>query len=287
LLFAIRFWWQRRKWNKSLEKLQHDTDNGSGAENLSHLPGGVPLEGMHSGAADSGGLTALQLQDIRLEEYMSRRGAHSTYTMDTSRTMVEADSGEEMLIDEFGLVYFGKPGKGKKGRNSTTSRTFPSFPDQTTMVGMGIGELDEARLSQRLGITAFPPSLQGLPEMDSSSTQRSDHLRASSGSNPSESLLAPQSRSSVGWNDHPFPSVEPQSREDLGPGWREQPATGDTMVGVGAHHRRYSSDASQTTPTSNGLPAPGMHRHLRSQSSFDLTAEDPLLPPPLQEQNRI
>ena len=284
LLFAVRFWWQRRKWNKSLEKLQLDTDNSSRAENQSHPPGGVPLERVQSGAADTSGFTTAQLRDLKLDEYMSRKGVHSAYAVDTSRTMVETDTrdnGEEMLVDEFGLVYFGTSGK-KKGKSSTTLRSFPSFPDQATTVGMGIGELDEARLSRRFGLTAFPPAPPGILEVEGSSTRTSDHFRASSGSNPSESLLASQPRSSVGWNDHPFPAIEPPFRENVGQGWREGPGMGDTMVGVGAHHHRGSSDWSnyttQPTPTSGELPAPGVYRHLRAQSSFDHTAEDPLLP---------
>ena len=288
LLFAVRFWWQRRRWNKSLEKIQLDTDNGSGAENPSHPPGGVPLERVHSEAADSSGLTAAQLRDIRLDEYMSRRGIGSTYTTDTSPTMVETDNrdnGEEMLVDEFGLVYFGKPGKGKKAKSSTTLRSFPSFPDQATKVGMGIGELDEARLSRRLGLTAFPPSSTGVLEMDGSGTRRNDHFRTPSGPNPSESLLAPQSRSSAGWIDHPFPAVEPPFREDAGQGWREGPGTDDTMVGVGAYNNRRSSNAARPTSMSSELSPPGVHRHLRASSSFDHMPEDPLLPPPLQGHN--
>lgn len=286
LLFAVRFWWQRRKWNKSLEKLQLDTDNGSGDEGQSHPPGGVPLERVQSGAVDTSGLTTAQLRDLTLDEYMSRKGVHSTYAEDTSRTMVETDNGEEMLVDEFGLVYFGKSGK-KKGKSSTTLRSFPSFPDQATTVGMGIGELDETRLSRRFGLTAFPPTPPGIPEVEGSSTRRSDHFRASSGSNPSESLIDSQPRSSVGWNDQPFPVVEPPFRENVG--WREGPGMGDTMVGVGAHHHRGSSDwsnyAAQPTSTSDGLPAPGVYRHSRAQSSFDHTAEDPLLPPSLHGRN--
>jgi len=290
LLFAVRFWWQRRKWNKSLEKLQLDTDSGLAAESA---PGGVPLDRVQSGAADTSGLTTTQLRDLKLDEYMSRKGGHSTYAVDTSQTMVETDNrdnGEEMLVDEFGLVYFGKPGREKKGKSSnTTLRSFPSFPDQATTVGMGIGELDEARLSRRFGLTAFPPTPPGILEMEASSTRRSDHFRASSGSNPSESLLPSQSRSSVGWNDNPFPVVEPPFRENAGQGWREGPGMGDTMVRVGAHHHRGSSDwsnyAAQPTSTSGELPAPGVHRHLRAQSSFDHTAEDPLLPPSLHGRN--
>ena len=293
LLFAVRFWWQRRRWNKSLEKLQLDPDNGSDAESGSHPSGGVPLGRVRSGAADPSGLTTAQLRDLKLDEYMSRKGVRSTYAVDTSRTMVETDNrdnGEEMLVDEFGLVYFGKSGKEKKGKSSTTTlRSFPSFPDQATTFGMGIGELDEARLSRRFGLAAFPQTPPGILEMEGSSTRRSDHFRTSSGSNPSESLLASQSRSSVGWTDHPFPVVEPPLREDVSRGWREGPGTGDTMVGVGAHHRRGSSDwsnyAEQPTLTSDGLPAPGVHRHLRAQSSFDHTAEDPLLPPSLHGHN--
>jgi len=293
LLFAVRFWWQRRKWNKSLAKLQLDSDDGSGAEGQSHPSGGVPLQRVQSGAADTSGLTTAQLRDLKLDEYMSRKGVHSNYAVDTSRTMVETDdrdNGEEMLVDEFGLVYFGKPGKEKKGKSSTnTLRSFPSFPDQATTVGMGIGELDEARLSRRFGLTAFPPAPPGIPETEDSSTRRGDHFRASGGSNPSESLLGSQSRSSVGWNEHPFPVVEPPLRETVGQGWREGPGMGDTMVGVGAHHHRGSSDwsnySAQPTSTSGELPVHGVHRHLRAQSSFDHTAEDPLLPPSLHGRN--
>jgi hypothetical protein len=299
LLFAVRFWWQRRKWNKSLGKL--DTSNGSDAENPPDSSGDIPLEGVQSGAAGSSGLTAAQLRDLKLDEYMSRKGTHSTYTVDTLQTKVEPDNqdrGEEMLVDEFGLVYFGRPGKGKKGRNSTASHSFSSFPDQATMVGMGIGEADEARLSQRFGFTAFPPSSSGLLGMEDSTRRRSDqsgaHFRTPSEPNPSEPLLTSQSRSSAEWNDYHFPSVESPLREDAGQGWGEEPGMRDSMVGVGTHNRRRPSSgsndparpiSSRTRTSSSGLPAPSMPRHSRIQSSFDNTAEDPLLPlsPSLQE----
>jgi hypothetical protein len=225
---------------------------------------------------------------------MSRKGIHSTYTVDTSRTRVEPDNqdhGEEMLVDEFGLVYFGRPGKEKKGRNSTSSRSFSSFPDQATVVGMGIGEPDEARLSRRLGLTAFPPSSSGPPGMDGSSLWRGDqssaHFRVSGGTNQSEPLLTSQSRSSIGWNDPYFPTVEPPFREATGPGWDEESEIRDSMVGVGTYGRRRSSSggddstrptSSRTRTSSSGLRAPGVPRHSRVQSSFDHRAEDLLLP---------
>ena len=301
LLFAVRFWWQRRKWNKSLEKVrQLDASNGPDAENPSDSPGDVPLERMESGVADSSGLTTAQLRDLKVDAYMSRKGIHSTYSADTLQTKVEPDDedgGEEMLFDEFGLVYFGRPGKEKKGRSSTSSRSFASFPDQATMVGMGIGEPDEARLSRRLGFTDFPSSSQILPEMDDSNRRRSDqsngHFRTPSGHNPSEPLLASQSRSWVGWNDPPYPSVEPTLGEDVDQGWGEEPGTRDSMVGVGAYRRGRPSDggdragrptSSRTWSPSSELLASGVPRHSRVQSS-DYTAEDPLLPasPSLQE----
>ena len=285
LLFAVRFVWQRRKWNKSLGELRQLDAN---TENPSNPPDDVPLERVQSG---SSGLTAAQLRDLQVDEYMSRKGIHSTYTVDTSRTRVEPndqDDGEEMLVDEFGLVYFGRPaGKEKKGRNSTTSRSLQSFPDQATMVGMGIGEPDEARLSRRLGLTAFPPSSPEPPRVEGwgrrRSDQSSDHFRT----HPSEPLLTSQLRSSVGWNDSPFPAVKSPLEEDVGQGWGEEPGTRDSMAGVGTHNRRRPSDAGigVTRPTSpgsrissSGLPASGVLRHSRVQSSFDHTAEDPLLP---------
>lgn len=278
LLFAVRFWWQRRRWNRSMGKLQFD---GSAAE-MSGSSSGVPLELVHSGATGSSGLTAAELRDLKLDEYMSRKGSHSTYMEDTSRTKVDPDNqdhGEEMLVDEFGLVYFGRPGKEKKGKNTTSLRSFPSFPDQTTTVGMGIGEPDEVGLSRRLGLRSFPPSLPGI---EGSVPRRGDHLRTSSGPDPSDSLLASQSRSSIGWND----SVEPPFREDPDEG----PGTRDSMVGVGSYNRRRPSNlgndtARPTSPTSSGQPPPDVHRHSRVQSSLDHTAEDPLLPPslPLQD----
>ena len=298
LLFGGRFLWQRRKWNKSLGKVrQLNASNGSDAENPSSSPD-APPERVQSGVTDSSSLTAAQLRDLEVDEYMSRKGVHSTYTVDTSRTKVEPDNqdrGEEMLVDEFGLVYFGKPGKEKKGRNSTTSRSFASFPDQSTMVGMGIGEPDEARLSRRLGFTTFPGETEG------SNPRRSDqfntHLRTSSGPNPSEPLLTSQLRSSAGWNDPSLPAVEPPLREDMGPSLGEEPGTRDSMVGVGAHNRHRPSNRdpymgrpppSGARPSSSGLPAPGAPRHMRAQSSVDHTAEDPLLPlsPSLQGRNR-
>ena len=299
-MFAVRFWWQRRKWNKSLGKVRKlDANGGSDVENPYDSPGDVPLERAQFGAADSSGLTAAQLRDLELDEFISRKGVHSTYTVDTSRTKVEPehqDHDEEMLVDEFGLVYFGRPGKEKKGRNSTSSYSFSSFPDQVTMVGMGIGDPDEARLSRRLGFMAFPPS---SPGMDGSSRRRTDqsgaHLRVSSGLNPSEPLLTSQSRSSAEWNDSYFPTAEHPFREATDPGWGEGPEIRDSMVGVGAYgHRRSSSgDNDPTRPTfsrtrtsSNGLRTPGVPQHSRAQGSFDHRAEDPLLPPssPLQEE---
>ena len=291
LLFAVRFLWQRRKWNRSLGKVR--PSNGSDNENPPNSADGVPLERVQSDA--TGGLTVAQLRDLKFDEYMSRKATHSTYTVDTSRTKVEPDNqshDEEMLVDEFGLVYFGRRGKEKKGRNSTTSRSLSSFPDQTTMVGMGIGEPDEARLSRRLGLAAFPPSSPGLPGMEDSSHRRSDqsstHFRAPSGPNQSEPLLTSQSRSSAGWNDSYSPILEAPSKEDAGPGWNEEVGVGDSMAGVGAHNRRRSSNggsdparptSSRTRTSSNGPPTTGMPRHSRAQSSFDRTAEDPLLPP--------
>ena len=287
-LFAIRFWWQRRKWNKSLEKVrQLDAGNGPDAGN--------PLERVQSGATGSSGLTAAQLQDLRMDQYMARKGIHSTYTVDSSRTKVEPDDqdrGEDMLVDAFGLVYFGR--KEKKGRDSTTSRSFSSFPDQTTMVGMGIGEPDEARLSRRLGFAALPPSSPGLPGMEGSDRRRSDqsstHFRTPSGPNQLEPLLASKSRSSVEWNDSYFPPVESPLMEEEGRDWGEEPGTRDSMAGVGAHNRHRSSNGDndlarpissrmRTSSTSGGLPVPGVIRHSRAQSSFDQTVEVPLLQP--------
>jgi len=295
LLFAVRFWWQRKKWNKSLGKVrQLDAINGSDVENPSDSPEDV--ERVHSGATDTGGFSAAQLRDFKLDEYMSRQGTHSTYTEDTLRTKVgpdDQDHGEEMLVDEFGLVYFGRPGKGKKGRDSTTSRSFSSFPDQATMVGMGIGEPDEARLSRRLGLTAFPPASPGLLGMEGSSRRRSDqsstYFRASSGPNPSEPLLASRSSPWVGWNDSYPPAVESPITEDGGPGQGGEFGERDSMVGVGAYNRRRSSSegsdparptSSRTRTSSNGPPISGTPRHSRIQSSFDHTVADPLLSPP-------
>lgn len=287
LLFAVRFWWQQKKWKKALGKVgQLGTGSGLDAESPSDSPGGVPLERTQSGAAGSGSLTAAQLRDLKLDEYMSRKGIHSTYTVDTSRTKVEPDDGEEMLVDELGLAYLGRPGKEKKGRNSTTSQafSFSSFPDQATMVGMGIGEPDEARLSRRLGLTAFPPSSPGLLGMDGPGRQRSDqsstHFRVPSGSNPSEPLLTSQSRSSAGWNDSYFPIFESPSRVGVDPAWGELEIR-DSMVGVGAHNYRGSSNGlarpnSSRTQTSS---TPGTPRHSRAQDSSDHKAEDPLLSP--------
>ena len=302
LFFAVRFWWQRRKWNESLRKVrQLDASGGSDAENPSGSPGDVPPEHAQSGAVGSSSLAAARLRDLKLDEFMSRKGIHSSYTVDTSRTKVEPDNqdhGEEMLVDEFGLVYFGIPGKEKMGRNSTSSRSFSSFPDQATMVGMGIGEPDEARLSRRLGFTALPPSSPGPPGMDGSSRRRSDqssaHFRISGGPNPSEPFFTPQSRSSVGWNDSYFPTIGPPSEGTADPGWGEEPGIRDSMVGVGAHGRSRSSSgvndparptSSRTRTSSSGLRTPGVPRHSRVQSSFDHMAEDPLLLPssPLQE----
>jgi len=295
LLFAVRFWWQRRKWNKTLGKVrQLNTINGSDVENPSDLP--EDIERVQSGAAGTGSFSAAQLRDLKLDEYMSRKDTHSTYTEDTLRTKVgqdDQDHGEEMLVDEFGLVYFGRPGKGKKGRNSTTSRSFSSFPDQATMAGMGIGEPDEARLSRRLGLTAFPPTSPGLLGMEDSSRRRSDqsstHFRALSGPNPSEPLLISQSSPWVGWNDSEYiPAVESPLTEDADPGWGREFGDRDSMVGVGAYDRHRSSNgggdarptSSRTRTSSSGPPIPGVPRHSRVQSSFDHTVADPLLPPP-------
>lgn len=296
LLFAVRFWWQRRRWNQSLEKVaQLDASAGSGAESPPGLTSDVPLDRVRSGATGSGGLTAAQLRELKLDEFMSRKGVHSTYTVDTSQTKVEPDGqdhGEEMLVDEFGLVYFGRPGKEKRGRSSTSSRSFSSFPDQFTTVGMGIGDPDEARLSRRFGLTAFPPSSSVPPGPDGTSRPRSSqystHFRVPSGPHPSEPLLTSQPRSSVGWNDSYFPVIEAPSRENLAPGSDEEPETRDSMVGVGVRDLRTSfsggSDFSRPTlsrpwTSSSGLQTADMPRHSRAQSSFDLKAEDPLLPP--------
>lgn len=296
LLFAVRFWWQRRRWNESLEKVaQLEASTGTGTENSSGSPSDVPLDRVRSGATGSGGLTAAQLRELKLDEFMSRKGVHSTYTVDSSQTKVEPDSqdnGEEMLVDEFGLVYFGRPGKEKKGRSSTSSRSFSPFPDQFTTVGMGIGEPDEARLSRRFGLTAFPPSSPVPPGADGPSRSRSGqfsaHFRVPSGPHPSEPLLASQPRSSVGWNDSYPPTVEAHSKENPALGSDEEPETRDSMVGVGVRNLRTSFNGggdfarpilSMPRTSSNGLRTVGMPRHSRAQSSFDLKAEDPLLPP--------
>ena len=288
-LFAVRFWWQRRRWNKSLEKVsQLDAGTGSDGENPAESPSDVPLDRVRSEATGSGGLTPAQLRELKLDEFMSRKGVHSTYTVDTSQTKVEPDGqdhAEEMLVDEFGLVYFGRPGKEKRGRNSTSSRSFSSFPDQFTTVGMGIGEPDEARLSRRFGLTAFPPGV------DVSSRPRSDqpstHFRVPSGPHPSEPLLTSRPRSSVGWNDSYFPIVESSSGENPAPGSDEEPETRDSMVGVGIRNLHTSNGGNdlarptspRTQASSSGLRTAGMPQHYRAQSSFDLKAEDPLLPP--------
>ena len=281
LLFAIRFLWQRRKWKRSPRML--DADSHSGAQDSSNSPDESALSGLEDSSKN-------HMRNPELDEYMSRKALHSTYTVDTMQTKVEPDNrdnGEEMLVDEFGLVYFGRPGKGKKGRNSATSSLFSSFPDQATMVGMGIGDPDGTRLSQRFGFTAFPLSSPGLPGIEESVRRRSNqsngHTRIPSGINPAEPLLAP--RSSVGWSDSYFPIVDALQREGVGQGWDEDPGTRDSMVGVGAHDRHVPFNAgicltSPTTQTSSGgLPTPGMSRHSRLPSSFDHTVEDPLLPP--------
>jgi hypothetical protein len=289
-LFGVRFCWQRRRWKKSQKML--DATSGSNTENPCNSPDDVLLERVRSGATDSSGLTRAQLRDLECDEYMSRKGSNSTYTRDSMWTKVEPDDqdhGEEMLVDEFGLVYFGRPGKGKKGRNSTTSHSRSSFPDQATMVG--IVEADETRLSQRFGLTTFPPSSPGQAGIEGSNRRRSDqssaHSRIPSGLNSSEPLLTSQPRSSVGWIDSDFPVVGIPPREGPGPGWHEEFGTRDSMAGVGAHSRRRSSNggvdptrpASLSTRTSSGgQPMPGVPRHSRLHSSFDHTAEDPLLP---------
>lgn len=294
-LFAVRFLWQRRKWKRSPEILA--ADNRSAAQNTSNLPNDINLGQLRSGPADSTGFFAGQTRDLELDGYTSQPRSLSAYTADSSGTKVEPDNqdyGEEMLVDEFGLVYFGRPGKEKKGRNSTTSRSFSSFPDQATMVGMGIGDPDEARLSQRFGFTAFPPSSPGLSSIEESNRRRSGdqfsaHSRIPSGLNSSEPLLASQPRSSVGWNDPYFPAPDTLPREDVGPGWGEEFGTRDSMAGVGAHNRRRSSNGSiePTRPTSlttrtssGGPPASDVPQHSRLWSSFDHTVEDPLLPSP-------
>lgn len=288
-LFAARFLWQRRKWKRTPEGL--GVDSHPNAQNPSSSPDDVHLGQMWSGPADSNGLIEGQMRGLELDEHMSHRRSHSAYTADTSRTRVEPenqDYGEELLVDEFGLVYFGRPGKDKKGRNSTASRSFSSFPDQATMVGMGIGDPDEARLSQRFGLTAFPlSSLTGVEGSNRrSSDQSSAHSRIPSGLNSSEPLLASQPRSSVGWNDSRPPAVDTPPRENADPGWGEEFGTRDSMAGVGAHNRHRSSNGdigppppiSLTTVSSDGPPTSGVPRHSRLRSSFDHEVEDPLLP---------
>jgi hypothetical protein len=265
-LFAVRFLWQRRKWKRSPDPPISPND--------------VHLGQVQIGPTDSSGLIVGQMRDIELDEHMSQRHSHSVYTTDTSRTRVEPDNyGEEMLVDEFGLVYFGTPGKDKKGRNSTTSRSFSSFPDQATMVGMGIGNPDEARLSQRFGFAAFPQPSPGLSGMEGSNRRRSDqpsaHSRIPSGLNPSEPLLASQPRSSIEWDDSHSPAVEAPPREDEGSGLGEEFGTRDSMAGVGAYNRHRSSNGD----IDPAPPTPDAPRHSRLRSSFDNTAEDPLLPP--------
>ncbi|KAF9778571.1 acid protease [Thelephora terrestris] len=292
LVFALRFLWHRRKWKRSPGVLE--AGGSPDAQNAYNTSDGAHREGAQSGPEDSSGLAAATMRDSQLDEHMSQKRPQSSYTTDTLLTRVESDNqdyGEEMLVDEFGLVYFGIPGKDKKGRNSTTSRSFSSFPDQATMVGMGIGDPDEARLSQRFGFTAFSPSSPGQPGMEGSNRRRSDqssaHSRIQSGLNPSEPLLTSQSRSSAGWNDSYFPVADTRPREDADAGWAEEFRTRDSMAGVGAHNRHRSSNGgidptrptSRSRTSSGGQYSPGVPRHSRLRSSFDHTVEDPLLPP--------
>ena len=286
-LFAVRFLWQRRKWKRSSGI--PNADSQSHAQNQSD---DVHLGQVRSGPVDSSGLAEGQMRDLELDESTSQKPPYSAYTSDSSRTKVESDNQEVMLVDEFGLVYFGRPGKEKKGRNSTTSRSFSSFPDQATMVGMGIGDPDEARLSQRFGFSTFPSSSPGLSGVEGSNRRRSGqsstHSRIPSGLNSSEPLLAPQPRSSIGWNDPYLPTVDTLPREDVNSGWGEEHATRDSMAGVGAHNRQRSSNGGidlapptslKMRTSSDGPPSPGVPRHSRLRSSFDHTVEDPLLPP--------
>jgi hypothetical protein len=289
-LFAVRFWWQRRKWKNSPDTL--DIGGSSDSENPYHLPNTTLLGRVSSGVVDPRPTLS---RGLGIDEYLPQKGSHSIYTTDSTQTKVEPDSqdnSEELLVDEFGLVYFGIPGKGKKGRTSTTSRSFSSFPDQATLVGMGIGEPDEARLSQRFGFAAFPPPSSRLSEMEVSSHCRSDqsstHSRIPSGLNSSEPLLTSQRRSSDEWADHHSPVVDVLPDEDPGTGWGEEFGMRDSMAGVGAHNRRRSSNGgidpgqqtSLGTRISSEGPSTSVPRHSRLRSSFDHTVEEPLLPLP-------
>ena len=284
-LFAVRFLWQRRKWKKSPATI--DAGSHPDAQNPSSSPSGVHLGQVGTGPADFSGPDPGQVRDLELDEHTSHRRSHSAYTTDSLRTRVEPDNqdhGEEMLVDEFGLVYFGRPGKHKKGKPST-SRSFSSFPEQPTMVGMGIGDPDEVRLSQRFGFSAFPLPSQELSGVEGSNRRRSDqfsaHSRIPSGLHSSEPLLASQPRSSIGWNDSYPPAANTSPREDAGPGWGEEFRTRDSMAGVGAHNRRRSSSGAidPALPTLGGPPTTGGPRHSRLWSSVDHTVVDPLLPP--------
>lgn len=286
-LFAVRFLWQRRKWKRSPDIL--NADGHSNAQDPSNSPNDVHLGQVRSGITDASGIIPTQIRDLEFDGDMAHRRSHSTQTVDSWRTRVEPDdqdNAEELLVDEFGLVYFGRPGKNKKGRKSTASHSFSSFPDQATMVGMGIGDPDEVRLSQRFGFTASP--LSSGVEGSNRRNQSGVHSRIPSGLNPSEPLLAPQYRSSVGWNDSLLPTVGTLPGEDAGPGLDQVAETRDSMAGVGAHNRRRSSNGSidPTRPPSltirtspGGPPTPGVPRHTRLWSSIDNTVQDPLLPP--------
>jgi hypothetical protein len=199
LIFICRFLFQRRNWKKSYHKTNVKSLDGTDAPNE-----GVPVSDVPNDA----------LREMHFEEYMKRKGVESGYTVDSARTRVEEDEqGEdEMMMDEFGLVYFAKKHDRKNSYDSSAKRST-------------------------------------LVDSDDPGTLGSHRRLPSTGPNAAEPLLT--SLSSRGWSDS-YPSAivesptaerardEPDVDVDLG---EIGASARESMAGVGTRNtRRLTND---------------------------------------------
>lgn len=206
-IFLGRFLWQRRNWKKTYQKT-HTKSLDDGAE------AAVAMEAL---SPEYAGET---LRELQFEEYMKRKGVTSDYTVDSARTRVEEDVGEdEMMMDEFGLVYFSKKGHDREGSYSSSMK-------RTTLVG------DDRDATPAVET----PSHRRLP---SNGPQLSEPLLTAM--SPRESYFPPIVES---------PQIE-LDLSDLGELGELSPGTRDSMAGVGTRGtRRLASDEFSTAAMS-------------------------------------
>jgi hypothetical protein len=143
-IFLVRFLYQRRKWKKDNNRSSDTSlDGGKGEMELTVIEGKeIPPDKTKLADKMSG--------QVHPEELVRKRVNSSGNTFDSARTKVGVDGEEEMLMDEFGLVYFGKKvyhrseSSGSSGRrdtvvwddntrrNSARSAAPPTFDDYDT-----------------------------------------------------------------------------------------------------------------------------------------------------------